>query len=102
MPADLLSRHGTARDDVISGQAAPAILAALAELRAIAAGELEAVRAQLRSVAPEAAPAFLPLALVPLYLARMEQRGYDPFRTRIEVPQWRRQWALWRAARRDV
>ena len=59
-------------------------------------------RAHLKSVPPEAAPAFLPAALVPLYLSRMERAGYDPFRTRIEVPQWRRQWALWRAARRGI
>jgi phytoene synthase len=30
----------------------------------------------------------------------MEHRGYDPFSTVIEAPQWRRQWVLWRAARR--
>ena len=29
-----------------------------------------------------------------------EPPGYDPFKTALEVPQWRRQWALWRAARR--
>jgi phytoene synthase len=31
-------------------------------------------------------------------LDRMERRGYRPFR-RSDLPQWRRQWALWRAAR---
>jgi phytoene synthase len=30
----------------------------------------------------------------------MERPDYDPFKTAVEVPQWRRQWALWRAARR--
>ena len=45
-------------------------------------------------------PAFLPVALVPGYLAAMERPGYDPFKTAVDVPQWRRQWALWRAARR--
>jgi phytoene synthase len=102
VPADLLARHGANRDAAISGRATPEFFAALAELRALARRELEAARAQSRNVSPEAAPAFLPLALVPLYLARMERRGYDPFRTPIEVPQWRRQWALWRAARRGV
>ena len=43
---------------------------------------------------------FLPVALAPGYLATMERAGYDPFRTAIDVPQWRRQWMLWRAARR--
>jgi phytoene synthase len=45
-------------------------------------------------------PAFLRVALVPGYLAAMERPGYDPFKTTVDVPQWRRQWALWRAGRR--
>ena len=57
--------------------------------------------AQSRAALPAAAmPAFLPVALVPLYLDRMERADYDPFTTPVEVPQWRRQWALWHAARR--
>jgi phytoene synthase len=49
---------------------------------------------------PEAcAPAFLLATLVPQLLARLEAAANDPFKE-IEVPQWRRQWALWRAARR--
>jgi phytoene synthase len=47
-----------------------------------------------------AQPVFLPLVLVDAYLTRMERRGYDPFTTPVEIPQWRRQWMLWRAARR--
>jgi phytoene synthase len=46
------------------------------------------------------APAFLPVALVPGYLAAMESSGYDPFKSIVDVPQWRRQWVLWRSARR--
>ena len=42
----------------------------------------------------------LPVALVPGYLSVMERPGYDPFRSAVEVSQWRRQWVLWRAARR--
>jgi phytoene synthase len=29
----------------------------------------------------------------------MEQADYHPFKTPVEIPQWRRQWRLWRAAR---
>jgi hypothetical protein len=29
----------------------------------------------------------------------MERPGYDPLSTVIEVPNWRRIWRLWRAAR---
>jgi phytoene synthase len=51
-------------------------------------------------VPPAALPALLPVALVPGYLALMDRKDYDPFHTSIEVPQWRRQWVLWRATRR--
>ena len=47
-----------------------------------------------------AMPAFLTVALVPRYLCAMDRADYDPFRSAVEVPQWRRQWTLWRAARR--
>jgi len=30
----------------------------------------------------------------------MEEADYDPFKTPVEVPQWRRQWWFWRASRR--
>lgn len=102
VPLDLLGRHDVTREDAISGNATPGLLAALAELRALARQHLDAARAHLKRVPPEATLAFLPAALVPLYLSRMERAGYDPFRTRIEIPQWHRQWTLWRAARRDI
>ena len=64
------------------------------------AEHLAAFEAALPRVPAAAMPAFLPVALVAGYLAAMERPGYDPFKTAVEVPQWRRQWALWRAARR--
>jgi phytoene synthase len=100
LPLELLARHGVHPEDIYAGRGGHMLLAALAEMR-------EQVRAHMRMIdSPGAAtssaalPAILPVALVPLYLERMEGRDYDPFRTAIEVPQWRRQWALWRAARR--
>ncbi len=42
-------------------------------------------------------PAFLPAALVAPMLKRLE-RDADPFAPH-PLPQWRRQWLLWRAAR---
>jgi phytoene synthase len=69
-------------------------------MRALARRHLQAARAAADTIKPEAVPAFLPASLCELYLKRMERRGYDPFRTPIEVPLWRRQAALWLAARR--
>jgi phytoene synthase len=47
-------------------------------------------------VRSEVRPAFQPAALVEPYLRVMEARDYDPFLTVIELPEWRRLWALWR------
>jgi 15-cis-phytoene synthase len=46
-----------------------------------------------------AAAACLPAFLCEPYLRRMEAPGLNPFETPIELPRWRRQWVLWRAAR---
>ena len=73
--------------------------AALAELRALARGRLDQALNLARECPREIAPSFLPLACLPLYLARMARAGYSPFETVAEAAQWRRQWALWRAAR---
>ena len=48
------------------------------------------------------APAFLPAAVVEGYLSQMEKPGYDPYTTIIQTAQWRRQWTLWRQARRAM
>ena len=100
LPLDVLSRHGLSRGDVLVGKCGPGLLAALAELRGRAREELEATRRLIRTIPPEVAPAFLPVSLVDLCLGHMERRGFDPYRIPVERPQWRRQWRLWRAARR--
>ena len=73
--------------------------AALAELRGFAREHLDLFAARRRPLSLATAPAFLPVALLPAYLDRMELRDYDPFKTPVDIPQWRRQWILWRAAR---
>jgi phytoene synthase len=99
IPLELLDRHGVQPGDVLAGRSSEGLLAALADMRTLAR-ERFAAFANMMTAGPAAAvPAFLTVALVPLYLSRMERADYDPFRTAIDVPQWRRQWALWRAAR---
>jgi phytoene synthase len=100
LPADVLDRHGAQPSDILAGRTTPALRAALAELRGFARANLDAFTARGAALPATIAPAFLPVALVPLYLDRMERRDYDPFATPVEVAQWRRQWTLWRAARR--
>jgi phytoene synthase len=100
LPADVLERHGVLASDLFAGRTTDALRAALAQLRVLARGQFDAFAAGRASLPPTVVPAFLPVALVPAYLARMERRAYDPFRTPVDVPQWRRQWILWRTARK--
>lgn len=99
VPKDVLDRHGLTSGQILAGEDLPGLRAALAEMRALARSHLRRVEELGATIPPVVRPAFLPLALAPLYLARMERSDYAPFRTGVEVPQWRRQWRLWRAAR---
>lgn len=91
---------GTTPEDIFAGRASPWLVNALAMLRTRVRESLVAFETALVRVPAAAMPAFLPTALVPGYLGVMQRADYDPFRTPVEVPQWRRQWTLWRAARR--
>lgn len=99
VPADMLERHGAQAADIRAGRTTSGIRAALAEMRDIAREEI----AKFREVAPRlpdaVGPAFLPVALVPPLLARLEKSADRPF-TMVDTAPWRRQWTLWRAARR--
>jgi phytoene synthase len=98
LPADLMARYGALSSDVFAGQATTELRAVLAELRMRARQHLGAAQVLLRDMPPEIMPALLPVTLVRPALDRMEGRSYEPFRP-SELPQWRRQWLLWRAAR---
>jgi phytoene synthase len=99
LPADVLARHGVAVADVYARRATPQLCAALADLRERARFELDQVAAAADRLTAQARPAFLTVALARLLLDRLEARAADPF-VPVDVPQWRRQWALWRSARR--
>jgi 15-cis-phytoene synthase len=99
VPLDILQRYGANAEDVFAGKSTPQLRATLAEMRLHIRGHLTAADDLLLMAPASVLPAFLPIALVRPLLKQMERRGYDPFGS-IDVPQWRRQWALWRAARR--
>jgi phytoene synthase len=98
LPADLMQRYGAQSIDVFAGRATTELRAVLGELRLVARHHLGAARGLLNDMPPQVAPALLPVALVRPALDRMERRSYQPF-SPSELPQWRRQWVLWRAAR---
>src|SRR5205085_11328138 len=86
LPLDLLDRHGARLEDIYAGQATPALLAALAELRSDARRHLVSFEALLPQLPAAAMPTLLSIALVPGYLSAMEHSNYDPFRSVVEVP----------------
>ena len=91
-----MQRHGARPEDVFAATATPELKAALAELREVARAHLAQV--PIADIPPALMPAFLPAALVAPTLKRLERNAGDPFSPR-PLPQWRRQWLLWRAAR---
>lgn len=101
LPVDLMQRYGAEASDAFAGNATTEFRAVLAELRLRARHHLNAARGLLNDTPPEVAPALLPVALVRPALDRMERRSYRPFAP-AEMSQWRRQWILWRAARKGL
>jgi 15-cis-phytoene synthase len=100
IPVEILQAHGASRHDFAAGHASPAVLAALGNMRAVARAHLDNFYAGLPGLPEKSRPALLPVCLCEPYLRLMEKPGYEPFKTVLELPQWRRQWILWRAARR--
>lgn len=96
LPQDLLAEHGALPQAAAAGLTSAPLLSALSAVRAHARTHLDAARAGLSGLEPQARPAFVPLAIVGPVLKRMDRRSYDPFGEIVEVPQWRRQWAMWR------
>jgi 15-cis-phytoene synthase len=101
VPVEVLERHGASLQALPSGQGTAELRAALAEMRLHARRHLAAARELLASVPSGVMPALLPAALAGPTLARMERRGYDPF-VPVEITPLRRQWLIWRAARRPA
>jgi phytoene synthase len=91
---------GATPEEAFAGQSSPFLVNALGMVRTRARENLEAFEALLPQLPVATMPPFLPVALVPGYLSEMERSGYDPFRSDPNVPQWRRQWVLWRSAHR--
>lgn len=100
IPLDTLQKHGLARADIAAGKATPAIFSALADLRGLARENLDVFLTRIEGLPEVCRPGFLPISLCEPYLRQMEKPGYEPFETVVHLPQWRRQWILWRAAKR--
>jgi phytoene synthase len=99
VPLDVLGTAGVTRGEVEARRNTAGVRAALAAVRAHARAACARFAAAAPEVPEQCAPALLPATLVPQLLKRLDAGAADPFR-HVEVVPWRRQWALWRAARR--
>jgi phytoene synthase len=96
VPAEMLARHGVGPNDPFAQPPPAGVSAALSELREVGRAHLRVAHQHVPALRDAALPAFLPIALTRPALDRLE-RG-DPFAP-SELPPWRRQWLIWRAAR---
>lgn len=99
VPLEMLEAHGLGREDVVSQKDGLALRAALTDMRDLARRHRDAALDLIGTVEPVGRGAFLPVVLVEPYLRVMDAKDYDPFSSVVELPQWRRQWILWRASR---
>jgi phytoene synthase len=98
LPRDMLAAAGTTSEEFVAGKSPEASGRATTILVALANEHLAAFQKEAGRLPPSLRPAFLPLALVPAYLARPSLHPQVPPTARYEPPAWRRQWLLFRAA----
>jgi phytoene synthase len=96
LPLDLVERHGVSAHEIFAGQSSDRLNAVMAELRGLARRHLGAAASSLMALPRTADPAFLPVAPVRPSLDRLDRS--DAFAP-VQIPPWRRQWLIWRAAR---
>jgi phytoene synthase len=101
VPIEVMQRHDAQPHDVYAGRASPAVRAALADMHMHARRHLTQAKSLLPAAPAAVAPALLPAALIRPILDRTERRDDEPFKPPA-LPQWRRQWILWRAARKGL
>jgi phytoene synthase len=97
LPRALVERHGVTLADARGGSDGAGLRAALAALAEAAEARFDQAEAHLAHLPAALAPAFAPLATARLDLERWRRVGAAPF---APAAPWRRQWALWRWARR--
>jgi 15-cis-phytoene synthase len=100
IPTDVTAHNGVSTADFDARRVTPGVLATCAQLRSLARDELAEAERRLKSLSPAILPAFIPLAPLRLDLDRFDRNANRPFDDVGEVSPLRRQWAIWRWARR--
>ncbi len=99
-PTDVARRHGATGADFDARRETLGVVAAVAELCALARERLAEAERRLKASPPPILPAFVPLATLRLDLDRMERHAERPFDPAPAASPLRRQWAVWRWARK--
>lgn len=99
IPSDVLQKYGVDRDDIFNGQESPALKAVFAKMHDWARMHIRDMQRGMHDLDPSFIPILLPVFLVEPYLHVMERSDYTIFSSDMNIPQWRRQILLWRAAR---
>jgi phytoene synthase len=99
IPSDLLASHQLTRERVLAGTELDRLQLVLQDLLQKAETHRAQASKALAALKAEEAPAFLPLALIGPLLTRARRTLPDGV---AHLPQWRVQYELWRASRRDV
>ncbi|MBC7103419.1 MAG: squalene/phytoene synthase family protein [Parvibaculum sp.] len=92
LPADILLARNVDPHDVLAGKMNEELRGAIMDVASRARGHLASARAA--SYDAGLLPALLPASLCDRYLDLMTAPGFDPFRTPVEVPAFRRQLRL--------
>ena len=100
IPRDLLDAEGLTPTHVLDGREEAALARVFHRLIALASERLLGARQHHSDIPAAAFPAFLPLALVEDDLIAIERAASGILEHVPEVSQWRRQWRLWRRARK--
>lgn len=100
IPADLLSATGLDRDSFLSGGNSERAANAVRAFAGFGREHLEKARAALGDLPASVGPAYLPVALAGAVFDQAQSRGADCLDRPVRMPQWRRQYQLWRAQRR--
>lgn len=98
LPLDMLRQYGAEPDDVFATRASPGLRTVLAELRLRARRHLKRITELSADIPEKIWPAFISQAPLRPWLNAMERTTYQPFQP-PELPAWRAQWRIWRAAK---
>jgi phytoene synthase len=96
LPRDLLAGAGTSREEILQTHSGKKLAPVIANIADAVRTHLSKARTLLKP--GKALPAFLPAAATPLYLARVTVPDFDAFHDAVEIPLYRRQFAMLRAS----